>query len=68
MKKELTYTEAFDKLETLVNQLEDGAIPLDKLNEKVIQANDLIAVCEDKLRLIEGEIKVSSKPSTKKKK
>ena len=56
MRKELSYSEAFSKLEALVEQLEDGNIPLDKLTTQVKQANELIAICESKLRSIESEV------------
>ena len=68
MKKELTYNEAFDKLEDIREQLEEGKIPLDKLSLKVNQANEFIAICENKLRNIQAEIKEASKTTTKKKK
>ncbi len=70
MKNELTYSEAFSKLEDLVEQLEDGNIQLDKLSTKVKQANELIAICESKLRSIDAEIKVATKatPTRQKKK
>ncbi len=64
MKKELTYSEAFDKLEEILEQLEQGDIPLDKLSTKVKQANEFIAICENKLRNIEAEIKESIKTET----
>ena len=57
MKNELAYSEAYTKLEGLVAELEEGDIPLDKLSEKVKQANDLILICENKLRKIDTEIK-----------
>ncbi len=57
MKKETTYSEAFSQLEELVDQLEDGNIQLEELATKVKQANELIAICESKLRKIEGDIK-----------
>ncbi len=60
MKPELTYSEAYAKLEDLVEQLEDGGIQLDQLAEKVKQANELIVICENKLRGIEIEIKEAS--------
>jgi len=60
MKPELTYSEAYAKLEDLVEQLEDGVIQLDQLAEKVKQANELIAICENKLRTIEREVKDAS--------
>lgn len=56
MKSKQTYKEAYTKLEVLVEQLEDGNIPLDKLAEKVKEANEWIAVCEDKLRQIGDDI------------
>jgi len=60
MKPELTYSEAYAKLEDLVEQLEDGGIQLDQLAEKVKQANEWIAICENKLRNIETEVKDAS--------
>lgn len=56
MKSNLTYSEAYEKLEELVEQLEDGNIPLDKLSAKVKHANELVAICESKLRRIQTEI------------
>ncbi len=56
MEKELNYSQAYEKLEEVVEQLEDGNIQLDTLAEKVKQANELIAVCEAALRKIEKEL------------
>lgn len=64
MKSDLTYNDAFSKLEDLVEQLEEGNIPLDKLSIKVKQANELIAICETKLRNIQSEIKDATKTAT----
>jgi len=71
MKTELTYSAAFSKLEELVEQLEEGDIQLDKLTVKVKEANELIRICEEKLRNIDKEIKdatVTSNIKTNKKK
>ncbi len=57
MKKELSYKQAYAKLEELVGQLEDGDIQLEELAEKVKQANALIEICEVKLRKIDAEVK-----------
>jgi exodeoxyribonuclease VII small subunit len=54
--EDLGYTEAFSQLQLLLEQLEDGAIKVDSLTEKVQQANALLAICEAKLREIEGGI------------
>jgi exodeoxyribonuclease VII small subunit len=56
MKSELTYTEAYSKLEKLVTQIESDDIQLDTLAGKVKQANELIVFCEEKLRTIEKEV------------
>lgn len=65
MKSELNYNEAYIKLQDLVEQLEDGNIPLDKLAAKVKQANELLAVCENKLRQLEADIEVASRSVVK---
>jgi exodeoxyribonuclease VII small subunit len=62
MKKELSYSEACKKLEELVSQLETGDIPLEKLTLKIKQANELISVCESRLRNIEDEVKHLTDP------
>jgi exodeoxyribonuclease VII small subunit len=56
MKRELTYTEAYSKLEKLVAEIESDDIQLDTLADKVKQANELIVFCEEKLRTIEKEV------------
>jgi len=66
MKNELNYKEAYTKLQELVEQLEDGNIPLDKLAAKVKQANELIAVCENKLRQIQAEVEAAADTVSKK--
>ena len=63
MKTNLTYSEAFLKLEDLVLQLEDGNIQLDKLSAKVKEAKELISICENKLRKIETEVNNTIKTS-----
>jgi exodeoxyribonuclease VII small subunit len=64
MKTNLTYSEAFLKLEELVLQLEEGDIQLDKLSTKVKEAKELISICENKLRKIETEVNDAIKTST----
>ncbi len=60
MKSELNYNEAYSKLQDLVEQLEDGNIPLDKLAANVKQANELLAICENKLRQIQTDIETAA--------
>lgn len=56
-KNNLSYDEALLKLEGIVAQIEDDAIMLDTLNEKVKEAKELIQYCENKLRSIEGDVR-----------
>ena len=56
MKKEITYKEAYHQLEILVEELENGTIPIEKLADKVKEAKELIALCEKKLRNVEKDI------------
>ena len=44
MKDKLTYTEAFDELQTIVIEIEKGEISVDELSEKVKRAAELIRV------------------------
>ncbi len=53
----MTYNEAFNALEILVEEIETDEIQLDTLAEKVKEANELIRFCETKLRKIDGDIK-----------
>ncbi len=48
--------EAFEQLEKLVGQLEEGAFPLEELPKKIKLANKLTAICEDKLRKIKDDL------------
>ena len=64
MKKDLTYNEAYTRLEKLAHQIEDDSIQLDTLAEKVMQANELIALCETKLRFIETDVEDAIKATS----
>ena len=62
MKTEFNYTQAFQQLQALVKQLEQGGIELNELTEKVEQANALIAICEAQLKQIEKDVNKASEP------
>ncbi len=63
--KDLTYNQAYSKLEELVIEIESDAIQLDTLADKVKQANALIQLCEAKLRTIEKEVNEAVKSGKK---
>jgi exodeoxyribonuclease VII small subunit len=50
------YTEAFSELQTIISEIEGGAISVDKLAEKVKRAAILIRICQDKLKATEGDV------------
>lgn len=62
MENNTTYNNALLQLEELVEQIEDENIELDTLANKVKQANELIAWCENKLRNIESDVIANNKP------
>jgi exodeoxyribonuclease VII small subunit len=50
------YTQAFEELQTIVAEIEDGAISVDKLSEKVKRAALLIKICKNKLSATEEDV------------
>lgn len=56
MKEEITYTAAFEELQAIVNEIEEGEISVDELSEKVKRAALLIKICKDKLSTTEENV------------
>lgn len=56
MGKEQTYSDAFDELQQIVADIEDGEISVDELSQKVKRASELIAVCKKKLTSTEEDV------------
>ncbi|MES2381823.1 MAG: exodeoxyribonuclease VII small subunit [Bacteroidota bacterium] len=52
----LSYSQAQQKLEDMVAQMENNEIDLETLSEKLIEAKALVKLCETKLRKIEQSI------------
>jgi exodeoxyribonuclease VII small subunit len=55
-KQELTYSKAYAELESIVSQIENEEIEIDKLTEKVKRASELLAFCKEKLKKSEKEV------------
>ena len=49
MKENPSYDKAFEELQTIVSELEDGEIGVDELSIKVKRATELIKICKLKL-------------------
>jgi len=56
MSLSLTYTAAFEELQTIVAEIEDGEITVDELSDKVKRAALLIKVCKSKLTETEADV------------
>jgi exodeoxyribonuclease VII small subunit len=53
---EINYQEAFDELQEIVSDMEDGQITVDELAQKVKRATELIRICKGKLTATEGDV------------
>ena len=56
MEEKITYTEAFEELETIVKEIEEGEITVDELSAKVKRAALLIKICKTKLTTTEEDV------------
>jgi exodeoxyribonuclease VII small subunit len=52
----INYTEAFDELQKIVNELERAEVSIDELSEKVKRAAVLIKICKQKLTETEEDV------------
>lgn len=51
-----SYDKAFEELQTIVREIEDGEISVDELSEKVKRASELIKICKNKLSSTEEDV------------
>ena len=56
MEEELNYTNAFEELQLIVSEIEQGEISVDELSEKVKRATALIKFCKLKLITTEEDV------------
>jgi exodeoxyribonuclease VII small subunit len=55
--KELSYKEAYSRLETIQAQIENNQLDIDDLSEKLKEAATLLKLCKDKLFIANEETK-----------
>ena len=48
-KKKETYSQAMERLEKIVSQIDNNELEIDELAVKIKEANEIIAFCSDKL-------------------
>jgi exodeoxyribonuclease VII small subunit len=56
MKAEISYTEAYEELQMIAENLESGKYSIDEISEKIKKAAELVNYCKSKLRSIETEL------------
>lgn len=55
-KKKETYSQAIERLEKIVRQIDSNELEIDELSEKIKEANEIIAFCTGKLAKADQEI------------
>jgi exodeoxyribonuclease VII small subunit len=56
MNETTNYREAFEELQLIVTEIENGEISVDELSEKVKRATQLIRICKLKLSSTEEDV------------
>ncbi len=56
MSEEITYTAAFEEIQVIVQDIEEGGISVDELSIKVKRAAQLIKICKSKLTSTEEDV------------
>ena len=56
MTLKINYVDAFQELQEIVAEIEQGEISVDKLSEKVKRASELIKICKLKLTTTEEDV------------
>ena len=55
-KKKETYSQAMERLEKIVSQIDNNELEIDELAEMIKEANELIDICSDKLTKADREV------------
>ncbi len=55
-KKNISYQEAMTEIETILAQMNSSDLQLDQLAQKVKRANELMAICKEKLRKTKEDV------------
>jgi exodeoxyribonuclease VII small subunit len=56
MSENINYTQAFEELQAIVAEIENGQISVDDLSDKVKRASELIRLCKIKLTSTEENV------------
>lgn len=56
MNEKPNYEQAFEELQSIVMEIEQGEISVDELSNRVKRASILIKICKDKLSMTEEDV------------
>ena len=54
--KQISYNQAFEELQTILDDIKQGNIDVDKLATRVKRARELISICEKKIKRAETQV------------
>lgn len=52
----MTYSQAMQRLQAIVEQIESNDLEIDALADKIKEANDLVAFCTQKLSQVDAQV------------
>lgn len=55
-KEKISYAEAIDEIEAILQNIEEGQLDVDELAEKVSRVTELLKLCRDRLHKTEKQI------------
>ena len=58
MKKKETYAQSIERLEQIVQQIDNGELDIDELAEKIKEAKAIITFCTEKLTHVDKEVEI----------
>ncbi len=66
--KQISYDEAYEELQSILEDIKERNVDVDKLAAKVKRARELITICEGRIKKAEMEIEeiIKSSPEEKK--
>lgn len=56
MSSDISYTEAYNELQTIISEMENSEITIDDLDSRIKRASDLLKICKDKLYKTETSV------------
>ena len=59
--KEISYKQAFEELEGILEDIKERSVDVDELSDKVKRARELIDICEKRIKQVEMEVEEVTK-------